>query len=234
MISESASTQLSLPISQSKGAGSADESKRHLCNLFHWRFPRRHRLCFRWLFLCQQRLRALTNPRVTCGSGFHDDFWAGSESVFVDYFSVNRCCGRWRIQTSPLESVSLMIWRRQWLSFHKQFLSHQRLGVLTNPRVTFERFLGDDFWVGIELVFVDNFLVNRGCWRWKIHASPSESVLLMISEMSMSQFSLTVSKSTGDELADESMPKVFCWRLPIQHRLKFYWLFWVNRQCEIF
>jgi hypothetical protein len=33
---------------------------------------------------------ALTNPRVTYGSGLVDDFRVSSRSVFVDYFRVNK------------------------------------------------------------------------------------------------------------------------------------------------
>ena len=142
-----------------------------------------------------------------------------------------------RFDKSTRHLWKLFRWRfpnRHRLSLCWLFLSEQGLRALSNHGVTFGMFLGDDFGVGSEPVFVDYLWVNMGCGSWQIHASPLESILLMISEMSMSQFSLTVSKSTGDELADESMPKVFCWRLPIQHRLKFYWLFWVNRQCEIF
>jgi len=47
--------------------------------------------------------------------------------------------------------------RREWLSFHSQFLSQQGLGVLKNPLVTFGTCFLDDFPVAIASVFVDFF-----------------------------------------------------------------------------
>jgi len=35
-------------------------------------------------------LRALPNPRVTFGRHFGDDFPVGTDSIFVDFFYVNR------------------------------------------------------------------------------------------------------------------------------------------------
>jgi hypothetical protein len=92
MISESTANQFLFIISESGGAGRADESTRHLWKLFRWQFPNRQRLSFRWLFLSQQGLRALPNPRVPFGRFLGDDFWVGSEPFFIDYFWVNKGC----------------------------------------------------------------------------------------------------------------------------------------------
>jgi len=46
----------------------------------------RHRTSFRGLFLSQEGLLALRNPRVTFGIGFVDDFGDGSDSVFNNSF----------------------------------------------------------------------------------------------------------------------------------------------------
>jgi hypothetical protein len=70
MISESAATRFSLTISGSTRAGGVDESTHHLQKLF----------C--WLFLCQQRLRALSNSRITFGKCFSDDFPFGTDFFF--------------------------------------------------------------------------------------------------------------------------------------------------------
>jgi hypothetical protein len=78
MISESTSTKFSLTISEWIGDMGADESARHLWKLF------------RWLFLSQQGLRALPNPRVAFSWCFGDDFHVSTDSVFVDHFFVNR------------------------------------------------------------------------------------------------------------------------------------------------
>jgi hypothetical protein len=37
---------------------------------------------------------------------FHDDFWVGSDSVFLDYFWVKRGCVRRGIHASPMKAVS--------------------------------------------------------------------------------------------------------------------------------
>jgi len=210
--------QFSLTVPKSTGAGRAEESTCHLWNLFRWRFPSCHGLSFCCLFLSQQGLRALPNPRVSFGWFLGDDFWVGSELVFVDYFWVKRGCWRLQIHASPLESVSLMIsetvvakfpftvskstgagradesrrhlwklfrWRfrsRYRLRFRWPFFSQHGLRALPIPHLTFGRFLGDDFWVGNESLFVDYLWVNRGCGRWGIHSSTSESVSLTILE----------------------------------------------------
>jgi len=218
MISEMVLAQFSLTVSKSPGAGRADESARHLLNLVCWRFPSRHRLSFCCLFLSQQGLRALPNPRVSFGWFLGDDFWVGSELVFVDYSWVNRGCGRSGIHASTSKSVLFTIsetvvakfpftvskstgagcadesrrhlWKlfhwwfrsRYRLSFRWPFFSQHGLRALPIPHHTFGRFLGDDFWVGSESLFVDYLWVNRGCGRWGIHSSTSESVSLTISE----------------------------------------------------
>jgi hypothetical protein len=120
-ISESAATQFSLTISDSVWAVGVDESTRHLWmvfrwwflsplwNQFRWWFQRRQWLNLHWLFLSQQGLGALMNPRVTFGSCFVHDFRVRTDSVFVDFFFVNRACERFRIHASPLEGVSVML-----------------------------------------------------------------------------------------------------------------------------
>jgi hypothetical protein len=51
-------------------------------------------------------LAALPNPRVPFEWCFGDDFPAGNDFVFVDFFSVNKGCDFLRIHASPLEGVS--------------------------------------------------------------------------------------------------------------------------------
>ena len=129
---------------------------------------------------------------------------------------------------SPLELVSLTIPRRHLQSLRWLFLSQQGRRALPNPRVTFRRFLGDEFWDGSEPVFGDYFWFNRGSYCWPIHASPLESVSFTISETGMAQFSLTVSKSIGAGCAEEStchLWNLFRWWFPSCHRLSFRWLF---------
>jgi hypothetical protein len=151
MISEWAATLFSLTVYESTGVVWADESIRHLWKQFRGLFLTRRRLSFPWLFISQQGLCALTNPWVTSGNIFGDDFWEGSDSVFLDYFWVNRCCVRWGFHVSSLEAVlegnsewaatqfSLTVnestgevWadesiRHLWMQFRGLFVSGQRL-----------------------------------------------------------------------------------------------------------
>jgi len=109
MISQSAPTQFSLTFSESTGAASTSESTRLLWKVFRWWFLSWQRTSFHWLFLSQEGLLVVTNPRVTFGIGFVDDFRDGSGSVFFNSFYVNKGWGRWRIHASPFEVVSLTI-----------------------------------------------------------------------------------------------------------------------------
>jgi len=148
---------VSLTISESTRAVCADESTPHLRKQFRWWFLSLQRLSFRSLFLSQLGLYALTNPSVTCWSGFVDDFW------------VNRGSVRCQIHASPLEADSLMILNRQRLNFPWLFLSQHRLCVVTNPRFTCRSCFVDDLWVDSDSVLLDYF-------------SPMEELSLMIFE----------------------------------------------------
>jgi hypothetical protein len=101
--------QFSLAFSKSTGVGRASDSTRRLWKLFGWRFLIRHRLSFRCLFLSPKGLGALMNPNVTFAICFIDDFPVDTDSVFVDFFCVNRGCERWRIHAWPVEAVSMTI-----------------------------------------------------------------------------------------------------------------------------
>jgi hypothetical protein len=68
----------------------------------------------------------LTNTRITCGSGFVDDFWVGISLVFVDYFWIKRGCVLSRIQASPVESFRWRLLSQHRLRFHWLCLSQQR------------------------------------------------------------------------------------------------------------
>jgi hypothetical protein len=71
---------------------------------------------------------------------------------------------------------------RQQLNFRWWFQSPQGLFALWNQCVTLRSSFVDDFWDDSDSVFVDDFGVHRGCLRCRIHVSPVEAVLLMISE----------------------------------------------------
>jgi len=109
MNSEAVATQFSFIVSESTGMVCADESMRQLWTQFQCWILSRQRLGFPWVFQTQQGLCALTNPCVTYGSSFGYHFWVSSDSLFVNYFWVNRGCERWRIHASALEPVSVMI-----------------------------------------------------------------------------------------------------------------------------
>jgi hypothetical protein len=175
------------------------------------------------LFLSQYGQCVLTNPCVTCGSGFVDDFWLGNDSILLDYFWLNNdstgdVCGQ--------ESRHHL-----WKYFHWWFLSLQVLCTLSNQRVTFGIGFIDDFLLGSDLVFVYYFLVNRGCVRCRIQASPLQAVSLKISESAATQFLLTISESTGALCSDESKHHLlqrFRWWFLSRQRLNFHWLFLIQ------
>jgi hypothetical protein len=108
MISKSMVTQFSLNIFEWTGAVCTSESKRQLYKQFRWWFLSRRRLSFPWIFLSENGLCALTNHSLSSASSFGDDFF-GMDSIFLDYFLVNKGCVRWRIHASALEAVSVMI-----------------------------------------------------------------------------------------------------------------------------
>ena len=85
-IPQSASTQFSWTFSEWTGAASTFDSTPYLWKVFRWWFLSRQRLTFRWLFVSQQGLWALTNPRVTFRISFVDDFGDCNDSVFIDFF----------------------------------------------------------------------------------------------------------------------------------------------------
>jgi hypothetical protein len=85
-IAELAVAQFPLLISKSIGVVCADESMRQLWKQFHWWFLSQQQLNFHWWFFSQQGSCALTNPCVSYGSSFVDDFLVGSDSVFFDDF----------------------------------------------------------------------------------------------------------------------------------------------------
>jgi len=198
------------------------ESKCQLCKQFHWRFLSRQRLSFRWLFVSQQGLSALTNPCIMSWSSFGDDFLVDNDIVFLEYFWVNRVSVRYRIQASALQAVSLMISEATATQFS-----------LTISEST----TADDFWVGNDTVFLNVLWVNRSCVRWRIQASAMQAVSLMIFESVETQISSTISESTGASCADESMRQLwnlFRWWFLSTQRLSFPWQFMSQQGlCEL-
>jgi len=215
-ISKSTTTQFSLIISESTGAVGAVKSMRH-----HWKQ-------FRWWFLSQQGLIAVSNPCVTRGSSFVDYFWS--------HLGFLRC----RIHASSVAAVLLKIsqtaatlfsmiisesrgavcaiesMRHPWQQFRWWFLSPHGLFSLSNPCVTRGSSFVDYFWVGSDSVFVNDFWSHRGSLRCRIHASPVEAVSLMIFV------------ATGVFCVVESMRhpwKQFHWGFLSLQRLGFHWLF---------
>jgi hypothetical protein len=103
-----------------------------------------------------------------------------------------------------LQGFSVTISQSAPTPFSLTFLSQQGLQALPNPRVTFGRCFGDDFPVGYDSVFVDYFLVNRGCERFRIKASLLEGFSVTISQLASTPFSLTFSESKGAGSYSES------------------------------
>jgi len=202
----------------------ADESIHQLWKQFRWWFLRRHWLRFPQLSLSQQRLCALTNLYVSYGSSFGDYFWGGSDSFSLTIFESTTAV---RADESIRQLRKLFRWwflNRHRLRFPRLFLGQQGLRALMNPCVNSGSCFGDDSWVRSDPVFLDYFWANRACVRSRIDASAQEKISVMISEWATSQFSLTISKSTGAMCANESnrqLCKQFRWWFLNRHRLGF-------------
>jgi len=134
----------------------------------HW-FVSRPRISFPLQFPSQQGLYALMNPYVTCGSSFDDYFWGASNSVFLDYFWVNRVVCDDESIRHLWKQFSWWFLSRQQLNLPWLILSQQGLWALMNPCISSGTSFGDDFWVCSNSVFLDYFWVNRDYVRWPIH-----------------------------------------------------------------
>jgi len=161
------------------------------------------------------RVVCLTNPCISSGNSLGDDFWGGSDLVFINYLeSTGAVCADESIH-KLCKQFRWWFMSRQRLRFHWQFQSQQGLCVLTNPCVSFRTSFGDDYWVPSDSVFLEYFWVNGGCVRWRIHLSPMEAVSVNISEVAATQLSLTISETIGAVFDNEWMPqlwKQFPWR----------------------
>jgi len=171
---------------------------------------------------------ALRIPSVISGNSLRDDFWVVRDSVFLDIFWVNRCCARWRIYWSPLETFSVMISERAPPLFF--FIVSESTGVVRSEDSFYHLWkqLRDDFWVVSDSVFLDIFWVNRCCARWGFLLSSLETVYVTISEWSGTQFALMFSESTRAVHAEDSfchLCKQFPWWFLSGQRLSFPWHF---------
>jgi hypothetical protein len=150
------------------------------------------------------------------------------DSVFLDIFWVNRCCARWRIYWSPLETFSVMISERSPPLFF--FIVSESTGVVRSEDSFYHLWkqFRDDFWVVSDSVFLNIFWVNRCCSRRGFLLSSLETVYVTIYEWSWTQVSLMFSKSTRDVRAEDSLChlwKQFPWRFLIGQGLSFPWHF---------
>jgi hypothetical protein len=76
--------------------------------------------------------------------------------------------------------------------------------VLTNPRVSCGESLGDDFGVVSYSVFGDDYRVNKDCAPIRNQASTGEVVAVTIFKSAATQFSVSISESTGTVCPDQS------------------------------
>jgi hypothetical protein len=228
MISESVVTQFSLTIYESTKAACADESKHQLCKQYRLWFLSTQQLSFPWLFMSQNGLCAVTNSCVIIGNSFGDDFWVGSDLVFLDYLWVNMGCVQWWIQAQHCKQFCWWFLNRYRLRFPILFLSQPGHRALMYPCVSCGSCFGDDFWVPSNSVFLDYLLVNRGWVCWRIQASALQAVSVMIFESAATQFFMNISYSIGIVCAKESMCqlwKQFRWWFISRQWLRFPWLY---------
>jgi hypothetical protein len=201
---------------------------RHLWKQFRWRFLSWQRLSFPWLFMSQQGLCGLMNPSspMKAVSGAILELATTQFSLTVSE-STGAVWANESIHHVWKQFRGLFL-IRQRLSFSWLFLSQQGVCALTNPCITSASSLEGYFWAVTDLVLLDCFWVNRGCVCWGIHVSPLKTVSGAISKLVATQFSLTISESTGVVCAEESMHhlcKQFRGLFKSGQRLIFPWLF---------
>ena len=173
--------QFSLMISESTGAVSAVESMCPSWEQFRWWFLSWQWLSFHWCFLSPQGLFALSNPCLTRGSSFVEDFWG--------HGGLLRC----RIHASSVEAVSLRISKSTVTQF--SLIISESTGVVCAVESMCHPWKQFRLW----------FLSQQGLFALSNRASPVEAVLLMISTTATTQFSLMISELTGAVCAVESM-----------------------------
>jgi hypothetical protein len=100
---------------------------------------------------------ALKNPHVTFGTCFVHDFPGATDSIYVDFFLVNRGCEHFRIHASPLESVSFTVAETTVAPFSLRVSKSTGVGAVKNPLVTIGTCFIDDFLVATYSVSVDFF-----------------------------------------------------------------------------
>jgi len=177
---------------------------------------------FLWWYLSPYGVFALSNPCVTRGSSFVDDFWAlrrylccwihasPVEAVSLIISKSHTGCLRCTIHASPIEAVSLVIPKSLEAVWAVEYMRHP-----------WKHFIGD-FWA------------LKGSLRYRILALPVKAV------------SLGISEALGPVCAVESMRylwNLFRWWILwplglfallnqwVTHRSSFFDNFWVPRGC---
>jgi hypothetical protein len=228
MIYEWSATQFSLTFSESTGAVSTEDSLCHRWQQFQGLFVTGRQLSFPWLFMSQQRLCALTNPLVTSGNIFGDDFWEGSDSVFLYCFWVNRCCASWGFLLSSLETVFVTISKWSVTQFSLTFSESTGAVRAEDSFCHLWKQFTWLFLIGQRLSFPWHFLSQQVLCTLRIPSIISGNSFVTISEWSATQFSLTFSESTGVVRAEDSfchLCKQFPWWFLSGQWLSFPWHF---------
>jgi hypothetical protein len=182
MVYESAGTLFSLAILESTWTLWDDESTRQLSKQCRWWFLSPSLLSFHWRFSSQQGLCARTNLGFSSGGSLVDAFRVGSDLFFACDFRGNLDFVPWWIHASDLEALSLMVSESAATQLSVMIPSQEGLFAQMKPSISWGSSCDDNFRVGSDSDFGDNFWVKWDCVRWRIQTSAREAVSLIVSE----------------------------------------------------
>jgi hypothetical protein len=139
-------------------------------------------------------LVALSNPDVSCGGSLVDYFLFLHYAAFGEDYRVNREWARVRNRASAGEAVSAMISKSAATQFLVTIIESTGIteskGIITEstrtvahrkPSSNWGSGFVDNFQVGSDSVFGDDYRVNRDCAHRQNQASAGEAVLVTIS-----------------------------------------------------
>jgi len=160
MVSELVATQFLQAISQSTGYLCADESRRQLWRQTRWLFLSRQLLSIWWWLLSQQGVYAHTNPSISWGSIFGEDFKRVSNSVLDVDFLVSWDCVRCQSRRQLRRESRWWFMSLQLLSFRWRLSTQHGLCAQTKPSVSWGSSFVDDFRALSDSFFGGDFRVK--------------------------------------------------------------------------
>jgi hypothetical protein len=203
MVSESATTHLSLEISESKGTLCPNESTHQTWKHCRWWFLSRQLLSFRWCFPSQQGLCAQI---IQASAGSQSRWWFLSRqrlSFRLRFRSQQRICALMNPRVIFGSIVVDGFWVGSYAAFDDDFRVNRTM-CADESRHQLGRQSRWWFLSRSDSVFASDFRVNRDFVPWWIHALDLEALSLMVSVSAATELLVMISESTRTAGADES------------------------------